>query len=150
MTKCIMIMIFSVFLGSLGVAFIMPEDMKHSDWVESHRWEHRLVVISGDEESVIKQRDLFLQLEEGVLDRDIVVLTIIHPPTAENQDPAIPDPDSLAADLGITSSDFQIVLVGKDGRVKEHRFERIDPMDWFDCIDAMPMRLQEMKHRNKA
>ena len=79
-----------------------------------------------------------------------MVLTIIHPTTEDNLDPANFDPDSLAMDLGITSNEFQVVLVGKDGRVKEHRFEEVEPFDFFSCIDAMPMRLQEMKIRKRS
>ena len=149
MIRLAILLLCTIPMASLGISIIMPEPT-HKEWIESHRWNHRLIVISGDEQAVIKQRDLFLGLENDVLDRDLVVLTIIHPPTEDNMDPAIPDPESLAADLGINSSDFQVVLVGKDGRVKEHRFEQVEPCDFFRCIDAMPMRLQEMKVRNRS
>ena len=134
-------------LVSLGFTFIMPEQEKN-DSIDSHHWKHRLVVISGSEESVIEQRTRFLELEDHVLDRDLLILTIIHPTNDETQDPNVPDPDSLAAHLGIDSSRFQVLLVGKDGEVKEHRFEQVKPQEFFSCIDVMPMRLAEMKQRN--
>ena len=133
-------------LVSLGLTFIMPQQ-QDIDWIESHHWKHRLVVISGSEEPVIEQRSRFLELEDHVLERDLLILTIIHPPTDEDQDPNVPDPGSLAAHLGISSSTFQVLLVGKDGEVKEHRFEQVKPQEFFSCIDVMPMRLAEMKQR---
>ena len=116
-----------------------------TNWFESQKWKHRMVVISGDEDSVKLQRDRFIELDGEVLDRDLLVLTIIHPPEDVIQDESLPDHSQIQKHFNIESTDFQILLVGKDGEVKERRYELVEPGEFFDCIDAMPMRRDELR-----
>ena len=139
-----------VFLGYVAVCYGVNSMAKddQTNWFESQKWKHRMVVISGDEESVKLQRDRFLELDGEVLDRDLIVLTIIHPPEDVIQDDSLPDHSQIQKHFDIESTDFQILLVGKDGGVKERRYELVEPGEFFDCIDAMPMRRDELRIRH--
>ena len=42
------------------------------------------------------------------------------------------------------TSDFSVLLIGKDGGVKRRSTEVLDAWEFFDQIDTMPMRQREM------
>jgi hypothetical protein len=86
-----------------------------------------------------KQRQRFLSDDQAVIDRDLVVISV-----GSDRETGEPGPDSLAARYGLTGDRFQILLIGKDGGVKERRTEMIEPREFFDCIDAMPLRIREI------
>ena len=39
-----------------------------------------------------------------------------------------------------------MILIGKDGGEKQRWSEPVEPQEFFQIIDAMPMRQDEMKH----
>ncbi len=147
MIRIIFILFFGYIAACHGVNSMVDKDQ--TNWFEAQKWKHRMVVISGEEQMVKQQRDLFLELDGEILDRDILVLTIIHPPEAVIEDDSLPGRSEIQKQFNIETSDFQVLLVGKDGRVKERRYEEVQPSDFFNCIDAMPMRKDELriKHR---
>lgn len=55
--------------------------------------------------------------------------------------------ERLRQQFGITTEDFAVILVGKDGTEKQRSQTLIDPATIFSAIDAMPMRQQEMRDR---
>ena len=146
MIRILLIVFFGYVAVCYGVNSMSKDDQ--TNWFESQKWKHRMVVISGDEDSVKLQRDRFIELDGEVLDRDLLVLTIIHPPEDVIQDESLPDHSQIEKHFNIESTDFQILLVGKDGRVKERRYELVEPEEFFDCIDAMPMRRDELRIRH--
>lgn len=146
MIRLLFIFFFGYVAICYGVNRMTTDD--ETSWFDSQKWKHRMVVISGDEETVRLQRDRFLELDGEVLDRDLIVLTIVHPPQDSRQEDSLPDHSQIKKHFNIDSTDFQILLVGKDGGVKERRFEPIQPGEFFDCIDAMPMRLDELRIRH--
>lgn len=46
-------------------------------------------------------------------------------------------------------SDFQVLLVGLDGGIKERRTDIFSAEELFQKIDAMPMRLSELRSKKK-
>ena len=60
---------------------------------------------------------------------------------------ATSDGISAAHSVGDVLGDveFEAVLVGKDGGVKDRYREIVDPSAIFPFIDAMPMRMDEMR-----
>ena len=129
---------------SQGMRIIMPSHID-SNWHQTLQWKNRLIVISGSQDLVIEQRDRFMSVEASALERDVLLLTLIFPPQSDSIDEMLLDSDSIVSQFGITSSNFQVLLIGKDGQVKERRFEIIDPNDFFNRIDLMPMRVMEMQ-----
>ena len=51
----------------------------------------------------------------------------------------------LEAAAGGGADRFQAVLVGKDGGAKHRWSAIVEPAEIFGLIDAMPMRIREMK-----
>ena len=108
----------------------------------AHRNRMRVILIAGPKEMVYAQRQLFLSHDQDVVDRDLVVLAVgcQSTPTTESR-PA----DTLAEKYGLDGKEFKILLIGKDGGVKESRTSPVEPKEFFDCIDAMPLRIREVR-----
>jgi hypothetical protein len=76
-------------------------------------------------------------------DRDVVVVEI-GGPFMRDRGNAVPHGPIMREKFGIRDDEFAIFLVGKDGDVK-HRIEEVtDAQVFYDLIDQMPMRRQEL------
>ena len=98
------------------------------DTLERLRWQARPVVILGEGAPLAAQVLAMTEDPQAVADRDIVVL--VDRPGAE--------PLREQAGRG-----FAVLLIGKDGGVKEIWHEPVDPEQIFALIDTMPMRQRE-------
>ena len=49
-------------------------DSQTRSWFDSHRWSHRILILTGDTEIVNAQLVLFANLNEQLLDRNIVIV----------------------------------------------------------------------------
>ncbi len=124
-----------------------------SDW----RWEHRLLVVAvgSNGEAFDRQRAIVTEASEGWLDRDLLLIML-----ADEEGWVIADPSSARSNWRALSAgeaavfrrrydlgevEFEAVLVGKDGGVKARYRETVDPSTIFPFIDAMPMRMGEMR-----
>ncbi|MFD1343477.1 DUF4174 domain-containing protein [Litorisediminicola beolgyonensis] len=100
------------------------------------KWENRPVVIfapSRAHPGYGKQRKILEEVRDGLIDRDIVVLS--------DTDPA--QEGALRDRYG--AHEFEVLLIGKDGAIKLRRTEPVSAQELFETIDAMPMRQREMK-----
>ena len=57
----------------------------------------------------------------------------------------LPDTEAFRERFTLPSEHFEVVLVGKDGRVKKRWPDAFDPEDMNALIDSMPMRQDEMQ-----
>ena len=105
----------------------------------AHRHRLRVILIGGPRELACEQRQRFLSHGQALLDRDLVVITADCSREVDQS-----GTESLAARHGLGRDRFEILLIGKDGGVKERRTEAIEPQEFFDCIDAMPLRIREI------
>ena len=108
----------------------------------AHRNRLRVILIAGPEEMVYAQRQLFLSHDQDVVDRDLVVLAVGCRGSNETQPTTT---DTLATKYGLDGKEFTILLLGKDGEIKERRTRPVEPREFFDCIDAMPLRIREVR-----
>ena len=76
-------------------------------------------------------------------------MAITHPFEGSTADDSLPGPSEIQRHFNIETSECQVLLVGKDGGVKERRHEKVQPADFFDCIDAMPMRKAELRNKRQ-
>ena len=125
------------------------------DW----RWKHRVLLVWSDRESDLRsqadlvrrrwkdwcERDLLLVLTEpqgGVIVERFVDGGPVGPSLRPTLALAICDRQGIEeANRGV----FAAALIGKDGGVK-HRYDGVvDPDEIFSRIDAMPMRMREMR-----
>ena len=93
-----------------------------------------IVVVSDtpDDSRVAAQMSALHAVKAGFAERDVSVLREARIGGA------------LRRALGIADHGFAVVLVGKDGTVKEVWHAPVDPRRVFALIDAMPMRRREM------
>lgn len=103
--------------------------------LEAYRWSHRPVLLfspSENEPAYVEQRAALEASQDGLVERDIVVL-IDTDPNGQGL---------LRASFG--AEGFEVLLIGKDGGVKLRQQEPVGTGALFAAIDAMPMRRQEI------
>ena len=119
-------------------------------WFDEVRWEHRLLVITGPDDRTAPQNEACRAARTGMIERELIVVDVsqekIELIAGARED--VPDAASFRSRFDLPENDFQIVLVGKDGGVKERRNEQFEIDELFRIIDAMPMRVQEMRDRS--
>ena len=87
----------------------------------------------------------------GGTDRDLRVLTLFHRGPSRLDDAPLEREaaDAIRNRFDVPRDRFTLILVGKDGAIKLERDERTGPDDIFALIDAMPMRQNEMRRKNR-
>lgn len=88
-----------------------------------------------------KQKDLLAAHGEELANRDFLVLEVLY-----NQLSAA-DRQFLMQKTNIQPPAFCVVLIGKDGGVKEKSQHPISPTALFGTVDKMPMRRAEMRRK---
>ena len=89
--------------------------------------------------------------EAEVSDRDLVVFEILE---SGQSSVRAADIDSETAHLlrdrfKVDQGEFKVILVGKDGGTKLERKDQTHLKEFFELIDAMPMRREEMRQKFK-
>ncbi len=120
--------------------------------LETHRWEHRLLLIFSPRADDLRARTLQERLDARaceVVDRDLVVGHFPMFGDARLGDRVL-SPESAAqvrTKFNVEFGDFAVILVGKDGYEKR-RDNEVPVLDAiFAQIDGMPMRRAEMSSR---
>ena len=87
------------------------------------------------------QKALLAAHPQELADRDLLVLEVLydHIPATDRQ--------ALMQKVGLKLPGFCVVLIGKDGGVKEKSKRPIMPADLFGTMDKMPMRREEMRRK---
>ena len=112
----------------------MSTGIAAADPLASHRWEKRpLVLIAPEGDPRAAEQERSIEASRAAFeDRDQVLV-------------AAREGDGLRQRFGVAPGDFAVVLVGLDGGEKARWSEPVDPAETFALIDAMPMRLREMR-----
>ncbi|MDO3384638.1 DUF4174 domain-containing protein [Gilvimarinus sp. SDUM040013] len=105
-------------------------------------WKNRLILVWSNNIAASKQQ---LKLEAvEVEDRDIIWFLFSESDVATNYQGELTEEFTESAKQFFQSTDNQVVLIGKDGRVKERDSQMLlDSL--FRKIDRMPMRINEME-----
>ena len=109
-----------------------------ADVIEPLLWKQRAVVVVGagpDDARFARQVETLRAKRHLFDDYDTKLIA------------ATPDDLRLRAKLGLPRHGFAVVLVGKDGGVKETWREPVEPARIFGLIDRMPMRRDEVRAR---
>ena len=117
-------------------------------WFDSVRWQNRLVVFSGEDENATRQKALALDSRAGHLERNLLVIHLEEDTATVvvGETTALPESELFRQRFAMPDGAFEVVLVGKDGGVKERRKTVFETQELFGIIDAMPMRMREMRH----
>ena len=119
-------------------------------WFEEHRWSHRILVLTGDTQTISKQISEFNGLDNELQDRNLIIFDASQNHIAFGNAQSLPKRVGTQKRFGLPENGYQMALVGKDGGVKRRYREVVNPQVIFDCIDAMPMRIAEMKGKEDS
>ena len=124
-----------------------PDSSSNDQWFTDQRWSHRMLVFTDVDPESMQQSALFADHEEALLDRNLLVIRLGPEKTTllTGSVSDLPDAETFRKRFTLPSEHFEAVLVGKDGRVKERRTEPMNPDELWSIIDAMPMRIDEMR-----
>lgn len=109
-----------------------------ADLLRDYLWTHRVLVTFSADESVPERLILLKQIEQHPCEfrrRDLVHIDLIA---------GSADYQSLGQRFSVSSKDFRLVLIGKDGKTKLSA-NAAELADIFVLIDTMPMRKKEMR-----
>lgn len=115
-----------------------------------------LLVFTSDTSNTtfIRQKTVTSTNIDGLSDRDILRLhvdiseqsvTPYAPANTKDTINDLPNAQNLLNSYNPDDKSFHVVLIGKDGGVKKEWDKAVSIDELFNIIDAMPMRIQEMK-----
>jgi len=110
--------------------------------LRASRWQHRLLLVgapTAGQADFQTQKKLLAAAATGLAERDFKVLEVPY----DQFTPA--DRQCWTRQLGQPLVGFRVVLIGKDGGVKQVSARPLPPADLFNTVDKMPMRRQEMR-----
>ncbi|PXX89515.1 hypothetical protein DIT71_13330 [Marinobacter vulgaris] len=112
--------------------------------LSDYQWKNRLVLVQAADENA-SEIETLRSARAGVDDRDIVWFVNTGSDVVSNQKALSSSLESdVKALLGESRSDERVLLIGKDGGIKS-REPSLDLEAIFRRIDAMPMRIREMR-----
>lgn len=112
--------------------------------LSDYQWKNRLILVQAADENA-GEIEMLRSARAGVDDRDVVWFVNTGSEVVSNQQSLS---NSLESDIKTLldggRSDGRVLLIGKDGGIKS-REARLDVDAIFRRIDAMPMRMREMR-----
>jgi hypothetical protein len=122
----------------------------------SHLWNDRLIIIKTNPLNINKalynsQIEEFKNNKVGLESRRILIYQISNDQLKygiENSSDWIKFDAKNKMPVFIENSEvnFEILLIGLDGKIKLRQFDLLKCKDLFSIIDVMPMRIQELKN----
>ena len=108
------------------------------------QWDYRVVAVFTPTDTAGREAADELSNTVGIAERDIAWFVLSPDDLHSN----LSQPIERASIAGLHEADgFEAVLVGKDGGVKARQSESLDINAFFNEIDSMPMRQQEMQQQ---
>ena len=129
------------------------QDFENFD-LSDYKWDNRVLLVFSPNTFNADYRDLSSDLKKakaGIQERDLEVFYALEQRSASAKGQILPDEvtQSLRAQFDVSTSDFAIILIGKDGTEKLRADKSISTKELFEEIDSMPMRKLEMKNDGK-
>tara|TARA_Y100000588_G_scaffold67460_1_gene68320 strand:- start:8821 stop:9264 length:444 start_codon:yes stop_codon:yes gene_type:complete len=112
------------------------------DSLNKYLWEHRIVLIFSKNKNnsmFVEQKQQFSNLNAETQERDLIFLDIFNNSNSKHK--------HLKNKYNPESSNFKILLIGKDGEIKLQSLKVITHDKIFSLIDSMPMRQMEIQKR---
>lgn len=115
-----------------------------------YQWQYRVVLLFAPFEefpAYQQQMQAWQTNTAGIRNRDLKLVEVFATGESRADGQAITPATAqqLRGQFGVSTEDFVVILVGKDGTQKQRYQTSIDLAMLFGTIDAMPMRQQEMR-----
>ena len=114
-----------------------------------YAWKYRPIFVfarDAADPSLNEQKRILAEARSGLMERDVVIVWAIGDRvSADLGPPAQETASALRRRFGVEGQGFRAILVGKDGYVKRASSAPLSAVGLFDTIDAMPMRMQELR-----
>ena len=110
--------------------------------LRASRWQHRVLLLgapTAGQADFLTQKKLLAAAAPGLADRDFIVLEVPFDQLATA------DRRTWTRQLGQPPDRFSVVLIGKDGGIKQVSPRPLTAAELFGTVDKMPMRRQEMR-----
>jgi hypothetical protein len=121
--------------------------------LSSHEWEDRLVLILTTENSKSLHQEQIRILQdnkEGLEERKLVIYSVMPDQYMKGVDAESWIKSTRLNDLyRQEGEEFEVLLIGLDGRVKLRQFGILSIEKLFATIDAMPMRRSEIRNEGR-
>ena len=132
---------------------LMSNGILNSQNLDAHTWENRVILLLSDTKentSLHEQLEILLKEKEGLQDRKLLIYRVFPNSYSKGlKNGAWKDSKTLYRDFKKSTAAFEIVLIGLDGGEKLRQDFVITAKDLFALIDAMPMRVNELRKRKK-
>lgn len=121
------------------------EEISVADVFEKYLWQNRVVVVfspSTDDAKLKAFEADYRRYVQALTERDVVVWVIVDREKVKVDGrikPNIPTP-AFYEYFKTKPSDFVMILIGKDGEIKDQQTNRVPLKTWIKTIDAMPMQ----------
>ena len=122
--------------------------------VREYQWKNRLLKVFAPSAQDSRYQKLAGELKSQthhIIVRDLLVFHVFDIGQSRVNHTVISEPvvKGLQKRFSITSNQFTVVLVGKDGGEKLRRESAVDLDEVFSVIDSMPMRQREIRERGR-
>jgi hypothetical protein len=122
--------------------------------LRQHQWNQRVLVLvapASDDPELIAQRHWLAGRRAALADRDMLVIEVwADAGLAGDQPLSGVDAAGLRDRLQVAPGDRVQLLIGKDGGIKRRAALNTDLSESLGQIDAMPMRRQEIRAKQRA
>jgi hypothetical protein len=141
---------FLLVVAAMAMAVLTTETTASEDPMAKYRGSDRPIVIFAPDrydQRLVEQIGRFSIHRREFRDRDVIVIEVGGPfMRAEGR--GLPHAPEMRERYDVSEDDFTVILIGKDGGEKLRVSEVTDPRVFYDLIDTMPMRQQEIEQGN--
>ena len=118
--------------------------------LNQYRWQNRLLLVFAPavtDPQLHKQSAWFTSQPLEFQDRDLLTFYLTEEAIGESENVRFSPEEvtRLQEQYSVQSGTFAVLLIGKDGGLKYRFDEPVTAEEIFARIDAMPMRVQEMR-----
>lgn len=121
--------------------------------LKTHQWQNRILLVIAEDTSNInfqKQIKYLQSNKEDLTERKLLIYKVFPNQYIKGLDNSITEPSNdLYQKYNSKSASFKVVLIGLDGGVKLKQKDIITLEQLKGIIDAMPMRMEELRKKER-
>ena len=136
------LLVLAAFGGLILLTAQTPNAKSVEQTLRASRWQKRVLLLAAPnagQADFRQQKALLAAAKPELAARDMLVLEVLY------SELTTADQQFLKRKIGIQPPQFAVVLLGKDGGVKQQSRRPIPPASLFSTVDKMPMRREEMR-----